>query len=68
MRQSIASPSVAFAAWVLRSMTITINFMAPIGWELAGIVWIYAFAWFVVNDRIKLFAYRVFDRPQGNIV
>ncbi len=36
-------------------------FMAPIGWELAGLVWGYAFAWFFVNDRIKLFAYRVFD-------
>lgn len=36
-------------------------FMAPIGWKLAGLVWVYALAWFMLNDRIKLFAYRVFD-------
>jgi H+-transporting ATPase len=37
-------------------------FMAPIGWKWALIVWGYALAWFLVNDRIKLLAYRVFDR------
>ena len=36
-------------------------FMPPIGWNWALAVWGYAFAWFLVNDRIKLFAYRVFD-------
>ncbi|MEZ6062126.1 MAG: plasma-membrane proton-efflux P-type ATPase [Planctomycetaceae bacterium] len=36
-------------------------FMAPIGWELAAMVWVYAFAWFLVNDRLKLAAYRMFD-------
>ena len=36
-------------------------FMTPIGWQLALLVWAYALAWFVVNDRIKLVAYRIFD-------
>jgi H+-transporting ATPase len=36
-------------------------FMAPIGWRWALFVWGYAFAWFFVNDRVKLAAYRVFD-------
>lgn len=35
--------------------------MTPIGWQLALLVWGYALAWFVVNDRIKLVAYRIFD-------
>jgi H+-transporting ATPase len=35
--------------------------MAPIGWERAGLVWIYAIAWFLVNDRLKLMVYRIFD-------
>ncbi|MDQ6971745.1 MAG: HAD-IC family P-type ATPase, partial [Mariprofundaceae bacterium] len=35
--------------------------MTPIGWAWALVVWGYALAWFLVNDRIKLFAYRVFD-------
>lgn len=37
-------------------------FMAPIGWHWAIVVWGYALAWFLVNDRIKLAAYKVFDR------
>ena len=37
-------------------------FMAPLGWGWAGFVWGYALVWFLVNDRIKLLAYRVFDR------
>jgi len=37
-------------------------FVTPIGWQLALFVWGYALAWFVVNDRIKLMAYRIMDR------
>jgi H+-transporting ATPase len=36
-------------------------FMTPLGWGWAGFVWIYALAWFLVNDRVKLLAYRIFD-------
>jgi H+-transporting ATPase len=36
-------------------------FMAPLGWRWAGFVWVYALAWALVNDRIKLLAYRIFD-------
>ena len=36
-------------------------FMTPLGWGWALFVWGYAFAWFLVSDRVKLFAYRVFD-------
>ncbi|QDT88781.1 plasma-membrane proton-efflux P-type ATPase [Gimesia algae] len=36
-------------------------FMAPLGWDWALFVWGYALAWFLVNDRVKLLAYRVFD-------
>ena len=35
-------------------------FMAPIGWHWAILVWGYALAWFLVNDRLKLAAYKVF--------
>ncbi len=31
------------------------------GWGWALFVWGYALAWFLVNDRVKLLAYRVFD-------
>jgi H+-transporting ATPase len=36
-------------------------FMTPIGWGWALLVWGYALAWFVLNDRVKLAAYRIFD-------
>ena len=36
-------------------------FMTPLGWGWALFVWGYALAWFLVNDRVKLLAYRSFD-------
>ena len=36
-------------------------FMTPLGWGWAVFVWGYALAWFLVNDRVKLLAYRIFD-------
>jgi H+-transporting ATPase len=36
-------------------------FMTPISWGWAAFVWGYALVWFLVNDRVKLLAYRVFD-------
>jgi H+-transporting ATPase len=38
--------------------------MAPIRWEWVLLIWGYALAWFLVNDRIKLAAYRIFDSRQ----
>jgi H+-transporting ATPase len=39
-------------------------FMTPLGWGWALFVWGYALVWFLVNDRVKLAAYRIFD-PTG---
>jgi len=36
-------------------------FMTPLGWGWALFVWGYALAWFLLNDRIKLLAYRILD-------
>jgi H+-transporting ATPase len=35
--------------------------MSPMGWQLAALVWGYALAWFLVEDRVKLLAHRIFD-------
>ena len=40
-------------------------FMTPLGWGWAGFVWCYAILWALVNDRIKLLAYRILD-PGGS--
>jgi H+-transporting ATPase len=48
-------------------------FMTPLGWGWAGFVWGYALLWFLVNDRVKLLAYRIFDpikagpRPEAKV-
>ena len=36
-------------------------FMTPLGWKWAGFVWGYAVVWALVNDRVKLLAYRILD-------
>jgi H+-transporting ATPase len=43
-------------------------FMHPLGWGWALFVWGYALAWFFVNDRVKLFAYRVFDPVKAKVI
>ena len=45
-------------------------FMTPLGWGWAGFVWGYALLWFLLNDRVKLLAYRIFDpvkKPKLNL-
>jgi len=43
-------------------------FMTPLGWRWAGFVWAYALAWFLVNDRVKLLAYRIFDPTKAPLL
>jgi H+-transporting ATPase len=40
--------------------------VTPLGWKFAGMVWAYAFTWFLVTDPVKLLAYKVLDRFQPN--
>jgi len=35
---------------------------------LAGFVWVYAVAWFLINDRVKLLAYRIFDPTKAPLL
>jgi len=39
--------------------------MPPIGWVWALAVWGYALAWFLINDRVKLAAYRVLNKNRS---
>jgi H+-transporting ATPase len=62
-------PARALWAAVLGTQTVATLiavyglFMTPLGWGWAAVVWGYALAWFLVNDRVKLLAYRIFDPP-----
>jgi len=42
-------------------------FMAPIGWGWALAVWVYALAWFPIEDGVKLIAYRILD-PERTVI
>jgi len=42
-------------------------FMTPLGWGWALFVWGYALVWFLLNDRVKLLAYRIFDPVKAQI-
>jgi H+-transporting ATPase len=42
-------------------------FMTPLGWGWSLFVWGYAVAWFLVNDRVKLLAYRILDPVKGGV-
>jgi H+-transporting ATPase len=52
---------------VIATLITVFGFLvAPIGWGWAALVWAYALVWMLINDRIKLGAYRVLDRePSG---
>jgi H+-transporting ATPase len=43
-------------------------FMTPLGWRWAAFVWGYALVWFLINDRVKLLAYRIFDPTQAPLL
>ena len=43
-------------------------FMTPLGWGWAGFVWAYALAWALVNDRVKLLAYRILDPTKPSLL
>jgi H+-transporting ATPase len=41
-------------------------FVTPLPWEYGrSLVWGYAIAWFLITDRVKLFAYRILDPVPG---
>jgi H+-transporting ATPase len=54
----------------LAATFIAVNgvFMAPLNWYLAGIVWGYCGALFLIQDRVKLLAHRIFDRQHSGFL
>ncbi len=49
--QVFATLIAVYGAWIV----------APLGWEMAGLVWAYAIGWFLLTDPMKLLAYRVLE-------
>lgn len=65
---SILLGAVAGTQLLATLITVYGLFMAPIGWRWALLVWGYALTWFLVSDRVKLAAYRVFDLRQPGLL
>ncbi|MDQ5986903.1 MAG: H+-transporting ATPase [Syntrophus sp. SKADARSKE-3] len=59
--------AAVFGTQLLATM-IAVNgiFMTPLGWGWALVVWGYALTWFLITDRIKLLAYRIFDPEEAD--
>ena len=52
-------------AWTIATLVAVYGvFMEPLGWGYAGVVWVYALAWFLVNDRAKLATYWILDADE----
>jgi H+-transporting ATPase len=67
---SIRPAPLLFWAAILTKVIATLAavygwFMVPIGWKWALLIWGYALAWFLVNDRVKLAGYRILDPNQS---
>ena len=45
-----------------------VNVIAALKAKLALLVWGYALAWFLINDRVKLLAYGILDRRHSGLV
>jgi H+-transporting ATPase len=43
-------------------------FMVSISWKWVFLIWGYAIAWFLINDRTKLAAYRIFNLRQPGLL
>ncbi len=61
--------AAVFGTQILATLiTVYGLFMTPIGWKWAALVWGYALIWFLINDRIKLVAIRIFDTSRPSVL
>jgi len=63
----------AIATKLLATLAAVYGFlMTPVHWKYALLIWLYALAWFLINDWIKLAAYRIFGssarKPSGESI
>ncbi len=53
----------AFSSRILGTIIAVFGIlMTPISWEVVAYIWIYSTLWFFVNDFIKVWAYKIWDR------
>jgi H+-transporting ATPase len=45
-----------------------LGLVTPLGWKYAGMIWAYAFMWFLLTDPVKLLAYKILDETKPDLV
>jgi H+-transporting ATPase len=60
--------AVAVTQFVATLIAVYGIFMTPIGWGWALVAWGYALIWFLINDRVKIVAYRIFDKKEPGLL
>jgi H+-transporting ATPase len=45
-----------------------LGLVTPLGWKYAGVIWAYAFMWFLLTDPVKLLAYKILDETKPDLV
>jgi H+-transporting ATPase len=69
IRQAVILLSAVLGTQVIATLIAVYGvFMAPIGWRWALFVWGYALASFLVNERVKLGAYTIFDPQESGLM
>jgi H+-transporting ATPase len=59
--------NASFLSGILGTVIAVYGFglMSPIGWQWAGIIWLYAFVWFLFNDVVKMTILRYYRKRMG---
>ncbi len=53
----------AFATRIIGTLIAVYGiFMEPIGWQMAGYIWIYSLVWWLFNDFVKVYTYKIIKR------
>lgn len=53
----------AFSSRIIGTIIAALGiFMEPVSWTAIMYIWVYSTAWFLINDQIKVFSYKLFDR------
>ncbi|HEC30507.1 MAG TPA: plasma-membrane proton-efflux P-type ATPase [Candidatus Yonathbacteria bacterium] len=52
----------AFSSRIVGTIIVMLGIlMEPIGWQAVVAIWIYSTVWFIINDQVKVFGYKIWD-------
>lgn len=58
----------AFSSRLIGTIVALVGiFVQAISWQIVVLIWIYATVWFLINDQIKVWTYKLIDRYIGSV-